>query len=277
METQIINGRKIRDQILAEVKEGVDQLSFTPIFCDVLVGDDPVSRQYINMKARTAENVGIKFHHAEFLENITTEKLIEEIKKINQIENMCGLIIQLPLPDHINKEEVLDSINPLIDVDCLSKDSAKKFYEIDPSFGFPAAFACVEILNSIDVDLNDKKIVVIGQGVLVGKPLSHLLSLQGLDIEIVDRKVKDKDKIIKNADIIISATGDGKFITGDMIKEGAIIIDAGTSESNGSIIGDVDTESIKNIASYISPVPGGVGPVTVACLLKNVLFVAKNK
>lgn len=277
METKIINGRAIRNSILEKVKDGVGELSFTPVFCDVLIGDDPVSKQYVNMKAKTAESVGVKFHHAEFPENITTEDLIEEIQKLNKVENMCGLIVQLPLPAHIDKEKVLDAIDQSIDVDCLGERASQNFYRGDISIGFPTALACMEALDSLGFDLAGKKIAVIGQGMLVGKPVTHLLSLRGLNVDIVTRKVENKDEIIKNADVIISATGAGKFITGDMIKEGSIIIDAGTSESNGGIVGDVDRDSVDGVAGYISPVPGGVGPITVACLLKNVLSVAKTK
>lgn len=277
METQIINGRQIRDQILEEVKKEIARISFTPVFCDVLVGNDQVSRQYVNMKARTAEDVGIHFHHAEFSENITTEELIEEIKKINNIENICGLIVQLPLPAHIDKEKVLNTIDSFIDVDCLGYESSKNFYSANTRILFPAALACIEALDSLNLDLVDKKIVVIGQGMLVGKPVTYLLSLRGLNVDIATRELENRDEIIKNADVIISATGDGKFITGDMIKEGAIIIDAGTSESNGAIVGDVDLDSVMGVAGYVSPVPGGVGPITVACLLKNVLSVASAR
>lgn len=276
MNTKIINGRKIRDQILEEVKKEVSGLSFTPVFCDVLIGDDPVSKQYVNMKAKTAENVGIKFHHAEFPKNITTEELVEEIKKINELENICGLIVQLPMPDHIEKEEVLNVIKSSIDVDCLGEEASKNFYTEDNTLGFPTALACMEALDSLNLDLSSKNVVVIGQGMLVGKPVTHLLKKRGVNVDIVTRSVENKDEIIKNADVIISATGAGKFITGDMIKEGVVIIDAGTSESNGSVVGDVDKDSVIGIAGAISPVPGGVGPVTVACLLKNVLNVAKS-
>lgn len=277
METKIINGRKIRDSILEEVKKEVSKLSFVPIFCDVLVGIDPVSRQYVNMKMRIAESVGIKFYHAEFDKDITTLELKEEIQKINNIENICGLIIQLPLPDHIDKDIVLSSIDKDIDVDCLSDISNENFYNDKNFHSFPAGVACVEILDSLNLSLDDKKIVIIGQGMLVGKPVYHLLKKRNLNVSFVTKNMKDKDLIIKDADIIISATGDPKFLKGDMIKQGSIIIDAGTSESEGGIVGDVDTDTVIGIASYVSPVPGGVGPVTVACLLRNVLKVAFNK
>lgn len=277
MQTQIINGRKIRDEILEKVKDGVRELPFQPVFCDVLVGNDPVLKQYIKMKAKTSESVGIHFYHAEFPEDITTDELVNEIKKLNNLENMCGLIVQLPLPPHIDKSQVLDAIDKNIDVDCLGKIASDIFYNNDINIGYPTALACIEIIDSIGFDLKNKKIVIMGQGELVGKPVTHLLHMRDLQVATITRKTENKYELLKNADLIISAIGDGKYLTGDMIKEGVLIIDAGTSESTSGIVGDVDTESVIGVASAVSPVPGGVGPVTVAMLLKNILKVAKNR
>lgn len=274
---QTIDGRKLRDEILEKIKSQVVELKFVPIFCDVLVGDDPSSAQYVRMKAKTAESVGVKFHSANFPASITTLELVEEIKKINQIPNMCGVIIQLPLPAHIDKGLALDAIDFHLDVDCLGAEASGKFYKNENLLGFPTALACMALLDSVGVDLKDKNIVVLGQGDLVGKPVTALLQFRGLNPNIVRSKTENKEELIKNADVIISGIGKGKFITGDMIKKDVILVDAGTSEDGGSIVGDVDLESVQDMASYVSPVPGGVGPVTVAMLLNNVLTVAKTK
>ncbi len=276
MQTQIINGRKIRNEILEKVKMEVSHLAFQPVFCDVLIGNDPVSKQYIDMKAKTAESIGIHFHHAEFPESITTLELVEEIKNLNKVDNMCGLIVQLPIPAHLDKEKILNAIEQNIDVDCLGKNASDVFYNTDTSIGYPTALACMAIIDSIDFDLKNKNIVVMGQGELVGKPVTHLLRIRGLKVDTITRKTENKEDLLKKADVIISATGAGKYLVGDMIKEGVLIIDAGTSESIGGIVGDVDTESVLGIASAVSPVPGGVGPVTVSMLLNNVLTVAKK-
>jgi methylenetetrahydrofolate dehydrogenase (NADP+)/methenyltetrahydrofolate cyclohydrolase len=273
---EIIEGKKIRDDILAQVKREVTALHFKPVFCDVLVGDDPASVQYVQMKARAAERVGITFHTANFPASITTEELIREIQILNTVPNMCGIIIQLPLPEHIKRQEVLDSIDPHIDVDCLGSVTSGKFYRNESPIGFPAALACMAILDSLHLDLSRKNIAVLGQGLLVGKPVAALLHFRGLSPVIITDKTENRKDLTKNSDIIISGIGKGKYITGDMIKKGAVIIDAGTSESSGGIVGDVDAESVKDVAGYLSPVPGGVGPVTVAMLLNNVLTVAKN-
>jgi methylenetetrahydrofolate dehydrogenase (NADP+)/methenyltetrahydrofolate cyclohydrolase len=296
----ILDGKKIRDEILTKVKKEVASLSFTPIFCDVLVGNDPASFQYVQMKKKNAEMVGIEFHSANFPETITTPDLIKEIKILNEMKNMCGIIVQLPLPSHLDRQMILDSIDPALDVDCLGTTRSEKFYQNyggERDLGFPAAVSCMVLLDSLNLDLKNphqdgasKKIVVLGQGNLVGKPVVALLKLRGLSPTIITSKTparnafsiadaggENKEELIKEADVIISGMGQGKYITGEMIKEGAVLIDAGTSEDNGSIVGDVDLNSVKDVAGYVSPVPGGVGPVTVAMLLRNVLIVAKNR
>jgi methylenetetrahydrofolate dehydrogenase (NADP+) / methenyltetrahydrofolate cyclohydrolase len=273
----IIDGRKIKDDILKEVKEEVMSLSFTPIFCDILVGSDISSIQYVRMKAKIAESVGIKFRTADFKESVTTEELIEEIENLNRVPHICGIIIQLPLPSHIDKKRVLDAILPSLDVDCLGQINSENFFNDEAGLSYPTALSCMKILDSLDIDLKNKKFLMLGQGILVGLPVTHLLKNRGFDVSIINSKTENKDELIKNADIIISAIGNGKFIKGDMIKKGAIVIDAGTSEDNGAVIGDVDIESVNDVASIVSPTPGGVGPVTVAMLLSNVLQVAKSK
>ena len=284
---EIINGKKIRDEILVSIKREVSLLKFKPIFCDVLVGNDPASIQYVEMKGRMAEAVGISFHKANFPASINTNDLIKEIQILNKIPNMCGIIIQLPLPENIDRQMVLDSIDPKLDVDCLGKVASEKFYSgsTPGEVGFPTALACMTILDSLNLDLKDKKIVVLGQGMLVGKPVAALLKFRGLNPTILRSKTENKEELIKQADVVISGMGKGKYITGEMIKKGAVLIDAGTSEEisgppsglgRASIVGDVDLDLVKDIASYVSPVPGGVGPVTVAMLLNNVLKVAQS-
>jgi methylenetetrahydrofolate dehydrogenase (NADP+)/methenyltetrahydrofolate cyclohydrolase len=275
----IINGKKIRGEILSEIKKEVATLPFQPSFCDVLVGDDPASVQYVKMKSRTAEIAGIHFHQANFPESITTDELIKEIKVLNNIPNMCGIIVQLPLPKSIDKKAILDSIDPRLDVDCLGSVASYKFYNnynSQTDLGYPTALACMMLLDSINIPLKGRVIVVLGQGELVGKPVSALLHYRDLNYLAISSKTENKEYLLQQADIIISGMGKGKYITGNMIKYGAVIIDAGSSESGSGIIGDVDLESVKNVAGYVSPVPGGVGPVTVAILLNNVLTVAKN-
>ena len=173
------------DRILVEIKKEVVSLPFQPIFCDVLVGEDPSSVQYIKMKAKTAESVGIKFHNASFPYNISTEDLIKEIKILNTIPNMCGIIVQLPLPETLDRRKILDAIEPSLDVDCLGSIASEKFYKGESVLGFPTALACMELLESTGVSFQNKKIVVLGQGDLVGKPVASMLKLRGFSPEII--------------------------------------------------------------------------------------------
>jgi len=273
----ILDGRKIAKDILDNVKVEVAKLSFQPVFCDILVGDDPASAQYVKMKATAAERVGIKFRRAEYPASITTEQLIEEIKKINQEPNLCGLIVQLPLPEGLDREAILNAIDPKIDVDSTGEVNTKLFYDGKAYLEFPTAAAVMAILDSTNLDFKNKKFLVIGFGQLVGRPVSFLLKARGLDVEVARSKTENVTELMKNADVIVSAVGKAKLVRGESIKPGVVIVDAGTSESEGGIAGDVDFDSVQTIAAYVSPVPGGVGPVTVARLLYNVLMVAKGR
>src|ERR1051326_3447955 len=259
----IIDGRKIAGEILAGLKSKIQTLPFQPVFCDVLVGDDPASRQYVGMKAKTAEKIGYKFRGAEFPGTITTEDLIAQIKNIAGEPNMCGLIVQLPLPKSLDKLSVLNAIDPRIDVDCIGQTNSEKFYRGGPVPIFPTAAAVMALLDSLGQNFSEKKFVIAGQGELVGKPVKFLLEQRGHRVDIVRSKTENPEDVLKSADVIISAVGKPKLITGEKIKDGAVIIDAGTAESDGGIVGDVDTESVKSKAAFLSPVPGGVGPVTV--------------
>ena len=278
--TTIIDGRKLSKEILEEVKKEINSLPFQPVFCDVLVGNDPVSVQYVNIKKHKAEEIGIRFHEAFFPIDIKTEDLVNKIKELNKIPNMCGIIVQLPLPENLDQKEILDAVDPRLDVDCLGTIASDKFYNGATDIGFPTALACMELLDSIgfnlDSSINEKKVVVLGFGDLVGKPVNALLKSRGFNPDVIRSKTERKEEILKEADIVISGMGKGKYIKGDMIKNGAVIIDAGSSEINSGIVGDIDLESVKGIASFVSPVPGGVGPMTVAMLFRNVLKVAKN-
>jgi methylenetetrahydrofolate dehydrogenase (NADP+)/methenyltetrahydrofolate cyclohydrolase len=273
---QLIDGRKLRESILEQLKVQVAALPFQPVFCDVLVGTDPASAQYVRMKAKTAESIGISFHHAEFPDSISSEELVAEIQKLNAVPYMSGLIVQLPLPKTIDRIAVLNAIAPEIDVDCLTQENSDRFYRGETVPVFPTARAVMATLDSLAISLTDKKIVVLGQGMLVGKPVTQLLRNRGIDPVTITRETKNPLELLAAADIVISATGAGKYVKGEMVKQGVIIVDAGTSESNGGIVGDVDLESVSDKASFVSPTPGGVGPVTVSMLLDNVVTVAES-
>lgn len=274
---EIIDGKKISKEILEEVKTKVKDLGFVPMFCDVLVGGDLPSVKYVNLKKQKALELGIDFYDANFSESITTEELILEIKRINKIENMCGIIVQLPLPSHLDTKKILDAIEPTLDVDCLGDELSTKFYTGDLFISPPTALACEKLLESLNISLLDKKILIIGEGKLVGRPFANILKTKGYTFNIINSKSENREELIKEADIIVTGVGKGSLINGDMVKDGVIIIDAGTSEEDSILVGDVDFGSVSPKASFITPVPGGVGPVTVAMLFSNVLKVAYNK
>lgn len=273
----LIDGKAIAQKIYTDLASRIAKLPFQPIFCDVLVGDDPASVQYVAMKARVAERVGIKFLQAHIAETITQAELVLRIQELGRTKNLCGLIVQLPLPLKFNLLEVLSAIPPLIDVDCLNPENIDLFYSNKGKLMPPTASAVLAVLESVEAHLSTKTVVVVGNGALVGRPVAHLLTLMGASVKVITSHTESPAVEASSADIIIAGVGKPKLITGDWVKPGAIVIDAGTSEDAGSIVGDVDVESVLNKTSYLSPTPGGVGPVTVAKLLENVVLVAEHK
>ena len=273
----ILDGRKLRDAILEEVSREVSTLSFVPLFTDIVVGSDAASIQYAGMKKKTAVAAGFGYEDAFFPDSATDDEIIREIARLEALPHMAGIIVQLPLPKHLSQEKILNAISPRFDVDVLGQIANELFYENKSSLILPTAHAVMKLLEEAKVDYAHHSFVVIGRGALVGKPVIHLLEQKGCKLNIITRQTssEEKEALLKNADVIISATGTAKLVTGDMIKEGAIVIDAGTSEAGGAIVGDVDFETVAPKASFITPCPGGVGPVTVACLFENVLAAAK--
>jgi|JI8StandDraft_1071087.scaffolds.fasta_scaffold69430_2 methylenetetrahydrofolate dehydrogenase (NADP+)/methenyltetrahydrofolate cyclohydrolase len=275
---KILDGRKLRDSILEEVKKEVAQLSFVPLFTDIVIGDDPASLQYARMKKKTAEALGFGYVDAFFPSDTPAEKLFEEIARLSALPHMAGIIIQLPIPAHLPQKELLDAIPPALDVDVLGAHTEELFYSNQSSLILPTAHAVMKLLDEAGADYARHSFVVVGRGALVGKPVIHLLQQKGAQVDVITRStsVEEKMKLFADADVIVSATGVAKLITGDMVKEGVIVVDAGTSESSGAIVGDVDFDTVAPRASHITPTPGGVGPVTVGCLFMNVLAVAKT-
>jgi len=272
----IVQGKNVAKIIVDELAQQVKRLPFQPVFCDVLVGDDPVSLSYVRTKAKAAESIGLKFELLTTPAEISTPELVDKLKQVQQNSSLAGLIIQLPLPAHLDKEKVLEAIDASVDVDCLNPQNNNMFYQGKSQFLPPTAAAIITVLVSLKLNLDKLKILVIGQGELVGRPVTFLLRELGYQVITADESTGDLKKMTSDADVIISGTGQPKLITGDMIKEGAVVIDCGTAESAGSIVGDVDLESVKSKAKFVSPVPGGVGPVTVARLLYNVVLAAKE-
>jgi len=273
----ILYGKQIANSVRASVQQRIAELSFQPALCDIIVGNDPVSLSYVRIKERASLEAGLSFILERLSEDVATEEIIETIKRVQAQSEVCGLIVQLPLPNHVDREKVLESIRPEIDVDCLGSKTSLLFYNDQATLVPPTASAIITIIDAIPEDLSGKRFLVIGQGDLVGKPVTHILKQRGLQVTTADSATENLAEITPHADVIIAGTGQPKLLYGSMIKPGAIVIDAGTAESGGGIVGDVDFESVSQVASFISPVPGGVGPVTVAKLLENVSIVASRK
>lgn len=272
----IINGQKIAENLLVKLKRRVSDLenkSITPKLGVILVGQDKPSLAYVHQKEKACRKIGIDFKLYQFSKNISTKKLCQKIKNI-QRQKLSGLIIQLPLPKHLHVQQVLDSVNPKIDVDCLTSFNigklATKTQEIMP----PTCGAILDLLNAHKINLKGKHVVVVGRGDLVGKPLSILLTQRLITLTICTKLTRNLGKLTKQADVLISGVGKPNLIKANMVKRGVVIIDAGFFVKNKKIYGDVDFKRVKHFASIISPVPGGVGPVTVAKLLENVVKMA---
>lgn len=272
----LIDGKKISQDILDTVRTRVQALSFVPVFCDVVVGDDPVILSYVKAKRKAAESVGVTFIELRLPITVSEQELINQVLEIQKTEHLCGLIVQLPLPSHISSSVVLNTINPLLDVDCLGASNVDAFYKGLDVLVPPTAAAIMQVLSVTPVILDESIVVVVGKGDLVGKPVAFMLQNKCKELTAVDRSTPDITPHLLNADVIISAAGSPGLISGELVKQDAVVIDAGTSESQGGILGDVDKDSVSAKASYLAAVPGGVGPVTISMLLSNVARVAEK-
>ena len=273
----IIDGRNIAKDINLDTTQRVKQLEFQPLLVDIVVGDDPASLSYVRIKEKKAREVGLAFELHQLSATATTEEVIATVQEISARKELCGLIIQLPLPAHLDSSAILNQIPSRVDVDLLNSKSSELFYAGQSALVPPTAAAILHILDSIPEDWSSKQFLVLGQGELVGKPISYLLKQRGFKIAVADSGTEDMDALIRSADCIISGAGQPNLITAAQVKDGVIIIDAGTSEAGGALTGDVDFSSVEPKAKYITPVPGGVGPVTVAMLLANVVQVAEAR
>lgn len=278
----IIDGRTLAKDLNLHTQDRINKLPYRPLLVDVVVGNDPASLSYVGIKERTAKKYGMDFELHHLPEESSTESVVEVIQELGKREELAGLIIQIPLPPHLDQQKILNAIPVRVDVDLLNAETSDKFYANDGELIPPTAGAILHILDSLPEDWMQKKFVVLGRGELVGKPITHLLKQRGYNVEVVHSQTENSAELLRQADVIISGVGKPNFITGDQVKDGVIIIDAGTSEavdvapgSASKISGDVDFESCEPKAKFITPVPGGVGPITVAKLLENVVKVAE--
>lgn len=267
----ILSGREVSDHLLAELKEKVTKLD--PKLIVVQVGEDPASASYIKQKFKSCEQIGMRSEHRHLPAETSLEELMDIIDALNTDDDVSGFIVQLPLPDHLTDHvpAIIRAINPKKDVDGFGAYNlgkillSKEFEHLPPAT--PAGI--IEMLDYYKIDIAGKHAVIVGRSNIVGKPLALMLLNRDATVTICHSKTKNTGEITLQADILISAVGKAKLITADMVKKGAVVIDVGMNRTEEGLVGDVDFEAVKEKASAITPVPGGVGPMTVASLMRN--------
>ena len=240
----------------------------------VLAGDDEGLRQFVKIKKKVAESCGIMFSSYDLRGQATSHKVIETIQFLNRDESVHGIFVELPLPGTIPRDAVLSAIAPEKDVDALSSLLQEAFYADECLILPPAVRALEAVFQEYEIDLHGKKAAVFGPGFLVGKPVAHWLKKQGASVSVIDIDDKEPEKISLAADIVVASAGDPRLVKGDMVKDGAIVIDFGYNHEKEAVVGDIDTSSVSRKASLLAPVPGGMGPIVVAAVLENLVKLA---
>jgi len=273
---KIIIGNELAQEIIDPIKAQVSKLDAKPKLAIIAYNIDERSKVYVNLKLNKANQVGIE---CEFLDwsGKSLDECKAEMQKLSAENSINAIIVQLPMYELVGYQEVLDLIPASKDVDGLSSISIEMLRESKADLIPATPKALIRVMDSLNIELANKKILIVGQGKLVGLPLGIILKKQDLNVITADASTPNLKELAQDSDIVISATGTPKLITGDIIKEGAIVLDAGAAEADGKIVGDVDYESVEPKASIVSKVPGGIGPVTVACLLENVLEAKINE
>ena len=274
----IVNGKKVSSNILKKLKIKVGQLkehNIIPKLAVVLVGDNKPSQTYVRKKKEASDGIGVKFYLHHYPDNISTASLIQEIKKIQSKRNLSGLIVQLPLPKNIETEKVLNQIDPEIDVDYLTFTNLGKLITGENELIPPTPGAVLEILKYYKIKLDNKYVVLIGRGKLIGRPLANLFLHKPVTLSVCNSTTKNLVEFTKKADIIVTGVGKYNLVTGEMIKKGACVIDTGVCFEGGRMYGDIDFKTVSKKASLVTPTPGGIGPITVAKLLENTVINSK--
>jgi len=271
----VVNGKTIADKILSRLKAQVRQLPRRPLLAVVLVGSDAASFTYVKKKQEAALSIGVDFQLFQFPASIGTSGLIKQIRQI-QKKSWDGIIVQLPLPKAIDKTKVLNELDSSVDVDFLSWESLGKLVVGENDLIPPTPGAIFEVLNFNKIKLNGQHVVMVGAGNLIGKPLANILVHKPVTLTICNRSSKNLKQLTRQADILITGAGVPELIRGDMVKSGVIVLDAGVSFKGKKMYGDVHFSSVQKKAKLITPTPGGVGPITVAKLLENVVLNCKR-
>lgn len=278
---KIIDGKAISAQIREEIAEKVRIYNETtgsrPGLAVVIVGENPASQVYVRNKKKACEQVGFNSWVYEMPENTTQDELNALVEKLNNDNEVHGILVQLPLPKHLDEEQVILQIKPEKDVDAFHPYNVGRITIGNPQFLPCTPAGIMELLHRSNLEISGKECVVIGRSNIVGKPMALLLLSENGTVTVCHSKTRDLKEVCKRADILVVAIGKADFVTADMVKEGAVVIDVGMNRNaEGKLTGDVDFESVSEIASYITPVPGGVGPMTITMLLQNTLRAAEN-
>ena len=274
----LMNGKEVAEYIKQQVKAEIEKLGLDVSLAVVVVGDNPASKIYVNNKKKACEYVGIKSLEYNLSKDVSEVELLGLIDYLNNSNRVHGILVQLPLPEHINADKVLERITPEKDVDGFTSINIGKLWQGNYDFAPCTAMGIIELLDFYGIEIAGKNCVVVGRSNIVGKPLAALLLERNATVTVCHSKTKDLYKHASQADILISAVGKPNFITWDLVKKGAVVIDVGINrDENGKICGDVAFEDVKDKVGAISPVPNGVGPMTVAMLMKNTLEAAKKQ
>ena len=277
----IIDGKNLKKKIRQELKEECDELKkngINPKLAVIMVGDDPASKVYVRNKSRACEDVGIDYEEYILKEKTTQEELIELIKKLNNDKKINGILLQSPIPKHLNINEAFKAITYMKDVDGFTPSSVGKLCIGEDTFISCTPYGVMKMFEEYNIDLTGKDVVILGRSNIVGKPLIQCCIQKNATVTVCHSKTKNLEEHTKRADVVISAIGQSKFVKENMVKDGAVIIDVGINRGeDGKLTGDVDFENVEKKASYITPVPGGVGPMTIAMLMNNVIKAAKEQ
>ncbi|MDE5917343.1 MAG: bifunctional methylenetetrahydrofolate dehydrogenase/methenyltetrahydrofolate cyclohydrolase FolD [Oscillospiraceae bacterium] len=277
--SKLISGKevslKVKNQVAKETAE-LKKQGITPGLAVIIVGNDPASRVYVNSKKKACAEVGFNSYEYALPEETTQEELLKLVDKLNNDNNVNGILCQLPLPKHIEENAIINAIKAEKDVDAFHPFNVGKIMIGEYAFLPCTPAGVMELIDSTGVEISGKSCVVIGRSNIVGKPMAMLLLHRSGTVTICHSKTQNLQEICRNADILVAAVGRANFVTEDMVKDGAIVIDVGMNRlENGKLCGDVDFENVEKKASFITPVPGGVGPMTIAMLMKNTLTAAK--
>jgi len=269
---EILDGKKVNQEKMQYFKEKIKNLGSRPSLIVLTINPGEASNIYINQKEKACKEMGIDFNKHIFSETVSQDEVISIIHKLNEDDNVDGILLQLPIPAHLNTHDIINEIDPSKDVDGLTDKNAGGLIHNQNVLNPCTALGVIDLLDAYNIELKGKNVLLIGRSDLVGKPLIPMFLNRDSTVTIAHTKSGNLQKLAKSADIVVVAAGSPGLLTADMVKDGVIVIDVGINRIDGKIVGDVDFDAVKEKASYITPVPGGVGPMTIASLIRNIYY-----